>query len=335
MLDYDFSAVECVLYEPEGNVRRLLRGALNHLKLPKIQPFGHLDDVRACLQTGSHDLLIADAADPDSDIFKLITALRHNQLGGNPFLAVIVTTFRPTQLLLARTTNSGADTLLVKPVAPKQIRERITALIETPRRFVVTSDLVGPDRRKNPRENSQIPLIEVPNTLRLKALGMAVKTNVAADIDTALAEVNAQKLIRQSFQAMFLIEFAMPGLAAAPFDAMALDHLWRVPAVMEDLMRRLPSGGEGSSGPTVEQCRALRDAVAALKERMGAAPPPLAEFKAQALAIQRAIQPARPADLLEREVCAAVATYRARLEAMAQAKLAEADPGASNPQNAS
>ena len=128
-----------------------------------------MEDVRKAFQTGNPDLLIADATSPETETFRLVQSVRHSVIGGNPFIGIIVTAFHPTKMLLAKVTNCGADALLVKPVAFRQIQDRINALIDQPRNFVVTADFVGPDRRKSPREGSPIPLLEVPNTLRMKA----------------------------------------------------------------------------------------------------------------------------------------------------------------------
>jgi DNA-binding response OmpR family regulator len=213
MPDYDLSQIDCVLFEPEMNVRHLLRDALGRLRIQSIQVFGHMEDVRKAFQAGNPDLLIADATSPDSETFKLVQSVRHSVVGGNPFLGIIVTAFHPTTALLTKVTNCGADALLVKPVAFRQIQDRINGLIEQPRNFVVTSDFIGPDRRKSPRDGSQIPLLEVPNTLRMKAKSSFAKLNPRALIERSIRDINEHKLLRQAFQAAFLIEFAVPALS--------------------------------------------------------------------------------------------------------------------------
>ena len=329
MPEYDLSQVECILFEPEGNVRRLMRDALGHLRISRVQAFGHMEDVRKAFGTGNPDLLVADATGADSETFKVVHAIRHSLLGANPFLAIIVTAFNPTKPLLARVTNCGGDALLVKPLAPKQLHERITALVEGPRNFVVTSDFIGPDRRKSPREGSQIPLIEVPNTLRLKATNAFGRTNPHELIERASAEVNEQKLLRQAFQAAFLIEFALPGLSGEPAERIAVEHLTRVVPVLDDLIHRLPVQATGSRAAAADQAKALIAAVevAHAQTLSGMVPPGLDRLKPSALEIMAALSPDRPADALAREVGAAAALYRSRLTALAEAKAAEGAKG--------
>ena len=228
MPDNDLSQIDCVLFEPETNVRHLLRDALSRLRIQNLQVFGHMEDVRKAFQAGNPDLLIADATSLDSETFKLVQSVRHSIVGGNPFIGIIITAFHPTGALLAKVTNCGADALLVKPVAFRQIQDRINGLIEQPRNFVVTSDFIGPDRRKSPRDGSPIPLLEVPNTLRMKATSSFAKVDPHALIERSIRDINEQKLLRQAFQAAFLIEFAVPALSEGKADRMALDHLQRV-----------------------------------------------------------------------------------------------------------
>jgi DNA-binding response OmpR family regulator len=324
MPDYDLSQIDCVLFEPETNVRHLLRDVLARLRIQNLQVFGHMEDVRKAFQASSPDLLIADATSPDSETFRLVQSVRHSQVGGNPFIGIIITAFHPTTGLLAKVTNCGADALLAKPVAFRQVQDRILALIDQPRNFVVTSDFIGPDRRKTPREGSPIPLLEVPNTLRMKATNSFAKTNPHALIERSIHDVNGQKLLRQAFQAAFLIEFAIPALSEGKADRMALDHLQRVTPVLEDIVHRLPSPLSGSRARVPELANCLTDTVEIARSQTlsGRAPAELDRLKESALEIMQALSPDKDPSSLAREVASAATAYRARLTAMVEAKAA-------------
>ena len=324
MPDYDLSQIDCVLFEPETNVRHLLRDVLARLRIQNLQVFGHMEDVRKAFQASSPDLLIADATSPDSETFRLVQSVRHSLVGGNPFIGIIITAFHPTTGLLAKVTNCGADALLAKPVAFRQVQDRILALIDQPRNFVVTSDFIGPDRRKTPREGSPTPLLEVPNTLRMKATNSFAKTNPHALIERSIHDVNEQKLLRQAFQAAFLIEFAIPALSEGKADRMALDHLQRVTPVLEDIVHRLPSPLSGSRARVPELANCLTDTVEIARSQTlsGRAPAELDRLKESALEIMQALSPDKDPSSLAREVASAATAYRARLTAMVEAKAA-------------
>jgi hypothetical protein len=283
-----------------------------------------MEDVWKAFQGGNPDLLIADATSSDSETFKLVQSVRHSVVGGNPFLGIIITAFSPTAALLTKVTNCGADALLVKPVAFRQIQDRINGLIDQPRNFVVTSDFIGPDRRKSPRDGSQIPLLEVPNTLRMKATSSFAKLNPHALIERSIRDINEHKLLRQAFQAAFLIEFAVPALSEGKADRMALDHLQRVGPVLEDIVRRLPSPIAGSRARVPDQAHSLIDAVEIARSQVlsDRAPAEIDRLKEAALEIMQALTPDKDPASLAREVAAAASAYRARLTAMAEAKAA-------------
>lgn len=329
MPDNDLSQIDCVLFEPETNVRHLLREALSRLRIQNLQVFGHMEDVWKAFQGGNPDLLIADATSPGSETFKLVQSVRHSLVGANPFIGIIVTAFHPTGALLTKVTNCGADALLVKPVAFRQIQDRINGLIDQPRNFVVTSDFIGPDRRRAPREGSPIPLLEVPNTLKMKATSSFAKVNPQALIEAGIRDVNEQKLLRHAFQAAFLIEFALPAVAGGngadgKADKMALDHLARVGPVLEDIVRRLPSPISGSRARIPDLAHDLAAAVEIARSQglSGRPPSDPDRLRQSALEIMQALSPDKDPQSLARDVGSAAASYRARLVAIVAAKSA-------------
>jgi hypothetical protein len=188
----------------------------------------------------------------------------------------------------------------------------------------VTSDFIGPDRRMSLREGSPIPLLEVPNTLRMKATSSFAKVNPHALIERGIRDINEQKLLRQAFQAAFLIEFAVPALSEGKADRMALDHLQRVGPVLEDIVHRLPTPMAGSRARVPELSHSLTDAVEIARSQAlsGRVPSDMDLLKEAALEIMQTLSPDKDHASMAREVASAASAYRARLTAMAEAKAA-------------
>jgi len=320
MPELDFRQIQVFLIDKETNTRRLMRGILTRLGIEKITEFNGVADVMGSFGTTMPDLLIVDADPPDGEGLRFVNALRHSISIANPFICVIATTWQPTQAMMVRFAASGADDLIVKPFSAKQVQDRIVNLIDGRRKFVVTSDYLGPDRRKSPREGQQIPLIEVPNTLALKAHGTMDRNHIGEWIDQAQRRINEQKVIRHGFQAAFLVEFALPGLRQSPPEKRAADHLMRLHPLLEDLMRRLD--GSDLRGQAETYAKALLLTIDRFKVDMER---PLEEssvlrraaYGLAALTARRSDTPA-----VEQEVAAAVTAYRNRLEQMVQAKAA-------------
>ncbi|MBI1206151.1 MAG: response regulator [Azospirillum sp.] len=325
MPDYDFSLVEAYLIDPQLNTMRVFRDVLMRLGIKKIQNFSGLTGVAAAIEAAAPDLVIADADTADSDVFRLFRAIRADPAASNPFIGMIVTTWQPTKALLAKVSNCGADDLLVKPASPRQVMDRIHALIEARKKFVVTADYIGPDRRKSSRDGAQIPLLDVPNTLKLKVTGQWSKVDSRDLITIASAKLSEMKLVRGSIQSAFLIEFAIPGLAHDPPEKIARDHLDRVPGVLDDIKRRLAISEPGQK--TEIAAKGLLAIVEQVRKQAESAPvgqDELGQLRSLAHGLVRAISPNRAPDALAKEVTDAVEAYRNRLAELLAAKAAAA-----------
>ncbi|HYE01461.1 MAG TPA: response regulator [Alphaproteobacteria bacterium] len=324
MPDYQLSEIDVCLSEPSATIRAQLREALIRFGLRRTRDYPNLAETRTALESTAVDLLLIDGDQGEGEVFRIIHSIRHGHLGENPYMGIIVTTWQPTGQLLARTTNSGADDLLVKPVSPKQIQDRLAALIEARKPFVVTSDFIGPDRRKAPREGQQIGQFTVPNILRMKAMGVYGRGSAAEEIAEANAALNAEKLLRHAFQIAFLVEFALPGLQRPEPDRFSLDSLGRIPGVVEDFVRRLPH--DAANGDVAVEAKRIASQVERVRQALGRdeAAALLGDLKAQAYGLMRSLSPERLLDEMAAEVSGAVAKYRERLAEMAAARAAQA-----------
>ena len=199
--------------EPDSGLRNAIRSALAREGYDRITDFDKIAPMREAIGQGQPDLLMLDSEMDRGAADDLITELRHNRLGKNPFVPVIVTIWEPTREIVQRVASSGTDDVLVKPISPAQVFERINALVNNRKPFVVTSDYIGPDRRKDPGRGSQIPTIDVPNTLRSKVKGEPVRVEaVETMILEAQKEINDQRLKRNAFQVCFLVSLLLPEL---------------------------------------------------------------------------------------------------------------------------
>lgn len=329
MPEYDFSQVEAAIIDSQHNTLRLLRELLARLNLKNVATFSTVSDAAPLLTSATPDLLLVDVDGEEAEALKFVRTLRNEPGTPNPFSCVILTTWQPTPVLLMRVANTGADDLLVKPVSPKQIQERVASLVDSRKKFVVTADYTGPDRRKSPRDGTQVPLLDVPNTLRLKATGQWSTVAPRKMTLEAISRVNEQKRLRASVQAAFLIEFAMPGLTRSPIDRMAVEHLGRVPGMVDELLRRLPDVGDHSAvNAAGRELKRIAEHLRAEADAGTVDGREVAHAQELSRALMQAADPNRPLDSMVREVSAAVAGYRARLDQIAQAKAEAAKSGA-------
>jgi len=321
MPTYDFSLVEALLVDPQPNTMRLLRDVLNQIGISAVRGMTGYGGVTEALSVTPPDVLMIDANGANSEAFPIIRWLRNEPDAENPFLSVVVLTWEPTGDLVAKVVNSGADLLVIKPASLQGIAEHFKTLIENRRRFVVTADYVGPDRRKSVRAGGQIPLLDVPNTLRLKAKGQWTREGMQELLAGTKRRVRDLKITRIAFQIAFLANYADPGLKKTPPDRLAREHAFRIPDLIHGLMRRL--NDRGVDAETDRSCRKIEALVGKMQSSIsdGRLDPRLIdELTVESMTLLEMMAPNKPRDEITREVTQAVRTYAQRLQQILAAK---------------
>ena len=210
----DFKRVKIHLIVHEPGIRRTVRDVLRSIGFEDVILGNDFGAIRIAITENRPDLIILGSIFPDGNVPALIKDLRHNQLGKDPFLPIIILTAEATEELVSTVADSGSDDLLVYPLSPAHLRTRIEALVEKRKPFVVTRDYIGPDRRgvgsfeQGPMD---VPLIEVPNTLRATVKGDMSKMELDAAIAASLRTVNHERLDRSGYQISWLIERIVTG----------------------------------------------------------------------------------------------------------------------------
>lgn len=245
--EFRFDNVRLLLADPNGQVRHGLKSVLFQQGFREVHDTGGFAKVVEAVQRNCIDVMITDAELPDGDVCELTHRIRHHKIGNNPFLVVLTMTAAPTEALVRRIVDSGSDDLVVKPLSPDTLMARIKTLARGRKPFVVTHDYIGPDRRKQPRDGEQkVPMVDVPNPLRSKAVANSDSASLQRLIDAAAARINQQKMERYAVQIGYLCDRVMPHFEEGRFrktDAATLRevlaHLHRLSYVAEDLGFRM------------------------------------------------------------------------------------------------
>ena len=185
------------------------------------------------------DLLVCDTNIPDANICNVIRAIRHHEVGADPFLPIIALSWHPTVDVVRRAIEAGADNVLVNPVSPVDIETALKRLIERRKPFVVTSDYIGPDRRRDRRKPEDYPLIDPPFLLRLKANNMVPLPEFRRAVARAVTLVNRQKVLQHALRANFLAVKTVLAYRVPDEAGVAAEHLERLMWVAEDATRRI------------------------------------------------------------------------------------------------
>ncbi|MDH5488727.1 MAG: response regulator, partial [Rhodospirillaceae bacterium] len=157
--------INVVIVDADRTSRQTIRNILTDNGIRNISVAVNMRDMTNILDVSSPDLLISDHELPDGDFSDFVHKLRHYETKYNPFLPVIATAWSPTHETVRSIIQSGVDHIVSKPLSAGQLMQRIKVLALARKPFIVTSQYIGPDRRKkdDARPSVSTPVI-VPST---------------------------------------------------------------------------------------------------------------------------------------------------------------------------
>jgi DNA-binding response OmpR family regulator len=232
-----------ILYgDPTPGSRALYRQAMIGAGYSNLREFDTLEGFTDLVAVAQPDLILMDIGLPGGDVAQTVAELRHGRLGINPYLPVILTTWEAERSVVRRLVDSGADDLLVKPLSTKSLLDRLEAVAMSRKPFVVTSDYIGPDRRRaDARRESNVPLFEVPNPMRAKLTGESFDARALQQAIMAMNEqINRQRLQASAFRIAFVAAQIVPLYKTQTVpDASTLAMLRDLIASTEDIQQRI------------------------------------------------------------------------------------------------
>ena len=201
-LSYD--SVDALIYDPVSANRTATRAALYALGFRHTETVSALEAMVDVIQCRPPDIVLAEAQGAADELCQVIQQLRQGGAGYNPFIVIMVTAWEKSSALITKVINSGADDLLLRPFSTTLLGTRIEAHIERRKSFVITTDYVGPDRRRDAVRSQDGELFEPPNSLRMKAKDRipaeAIAKRLDTELQTARETLAGEKLRRDSFQ---------------------------------------------------------------------------------------------------------------------------------------
>jgi DNA-binding response OmpR family regulator len=200
-----YDTAEALVYDPVAPNRMATRAVLYTLGFRKIDTVSTPKDFADYLRRRPPDLALCEMQGADTEICATIQALRQGAEGYNPFIVIIATAWEKNAALIARVVNSGADDLLLRPFSTALLGSRIETHIQRRKGFVVTTEYVGPDRRRDQARPSNAELFAPPNSLKMKASDRLTPEEAAQRLDIELRAardvLSSEKMRRDAFQA--------------------------------------------------------------------------------------------------------------------------------------
>jgi DNA-binding response OmpR family regulator len=258
-----YDSVEALIYDPVSANRTATRAALYSLGFRRTETVPTLESMIEVIQRQPPDIVLAEAQGAADELCLAIQQLRQGAAGYNPFIVIIVTAWEKSESLITKVVNSGADDLLLRPFSTSLLGARVEAHIDRRKGFVITTDYVGPDRRRSNPRDKDVEMFDPPNSLKMKAKDKLSAEMIAKrlddDLKVARDRLIGEKLRRDSFQICILWRLIQEQRAGAPqfeVDMRKLTNLTR------SIDRRL-AGGEHDQAQ--ELCAAILGAVEGLQ----------------------------------------------------------------------
>jgi DNA-binding response OmpR family regulator len=208
MSKLSFDSVDVLIYDPVSSNRTATRAAMYSLGFRKTETVSTLEAFLESCQKSPPDIALCEAQGQAEELCALIQQMRQGGAGYNPFIVIIVTAWEKNTALINRVVTSGADDLLLRPFSTALLGQRIEAHVDRRKGFVITTEYVGPDRRRDTSRASNVELFDPPNSLKMKAKDRLPTEEIARRLDlelkTAREKLTTEKLRRDSFQVAIL-----------------------------------------------------------------------------------------------------------------------------------
>ena len=208
MSKLSFDSVNALIYDPVPANRTATRAVLYSLGFRLTETVSTIEALVDSIQQNPPDIVLCEAQGATDELCATIQHMRQGGAGYNPFIVIIVTAWEKSTALINKVVSSGADDLLLRPFSTAVLRQRIETHIERRKGFVITTDYVGPDRRKDPAHVAAADSFDPPNSLKMKAKeklpGEVVARRLDAELKAAREMLAAEKLCRDSFQVCVL-----------------------------------------------------------------------------------------------------------------------------------
>ncbi len=146
----DFSKLRILVVENHALMRRLLREMLRGFGVADIHEAKNVPGAIDLIYTETFDMVILDFFLGDMDGADFAWVVRNDGNCLNRQVPILLITGMPNHHKVLKVRDAGINGMLAKPIAPKDLYQRIYMLIAYPRPFIISPSYVGPqrDRRK-------------------------------------------------------------------------------------------------------------------------------------------------------------------------------------------
>ncbi len=222
--DTSYDEIAVVIGEPNEMSRQNMNSMLRAKGIRRLRSVGTIEAVREAIAEGSVDVVVVSDSMGD-DAYKCIEDVRHGRLGKNPYAIVTVMVEPDNEDGLKKAQDAGADDVMIKPIAPVQIVDRAKMVAMNRHKFVATTEYIGPDRRRSPREHAG-QLVNVFCTMKFKLEGKTVTDDmVSSAVEATQKAIQSAQLDNQGMRLGTVCDRILTAYDTKQIDDELLDNL--------------------------------------------------------------------------------------------------------------
>jgi CheY-like chemotaxis protein len=148
-----YSTLRVLLADDHPHIRSIISGILNALGISNIETTERGDMALQLLSTGNFDLLITDYEMPGMTGLDVARNVRKEARSANPKpcfeIPILMITGNITRQRLNEVRDAGIDEILAKPFTIMAVADRLNAIMNNRREFIICNAYVGPCRRRS------------------------------------------------------------------------------------------------------------------------------------------------------------------------------------------
>jgi DNA-binding response OmpR family regulator len=274
-----------------------------------IEIVGTLHDFSDALRHRPPDVALCESQVGEAQLCDVVQRLRQDSDSSNPFILVMVATWTLNSDLANLLASSGADDVLLRPFSTAFISQRIEAHVSRRKGFIVTSDYVGPERRKGPTRASRAFSIDPPNSLKIKSDERLNPNEAARRLDEELiaarAQLNVEKLRCDSSRICILGKLLQHEPAGS---GRGLEIITRITTLIGEIKRRIQDTEYRTAEDIIPSALDAAKGMQSNVDRVAA----IKIFEEAALQLAHAIHPDKSVAELSNEISATVAVIQAK-----------------------
>ena len=147
------SSIKIMMIEDDNIMASLIRDVLDIMGFRNIALYKEGISALQDIQQNNYDLILCDWKMPGMSGIEFTKALRLFELGKKRYTPLILITGKAQEDDVRAARDAGVTEYLIKPFSVAGMCDKIKAILERPRDFVISDEYVGPDRRRREDKN--------------------------------------------------------------------------------------------------------------------------------------------------------------------------------------